>query len=175
MKFLNQEYILMSRLVLIILLLFSFSTIYCQQNILIGDSQTFYLAKHTNKIKLNKKLTKSGIGLVKLNRIVKSYTIDKEVKTITLCIGVNDCYNDRGINDLFNTIKRTFPNSKIFIIQGSWGWGRVRKIQKDKITKYYKNFEDLGCTIISKPIGHGDPHRDKKVYKEIIKIVEECI
>jgi hypothetical protein len=165
----------MSRLLLIILFLFSFSTTYCQKNILIGDSQTFYLAKHTNKIKIIKKLAKSGIGVVKLTRMITSYPINRKVETVTLSIGVNDGYNDKGIKDLVNTIKRTFPNSKIFIVQGSWGWGKVRKVQKDKITKYYKKFDDLGCTIISTPIGHGDPHRDKKVYKEIIKIVEECI
>ena len=165
----------MNKLLLLIVFLFSFSTTYCQENILIGDSQTFYLAKHTNKIKIIKKLSKSGIGVVKLNRMVTSYPINRKVETITLSIGVNDCYNDKGIKDLVNTIKRTFPNSKIFLVQGSWGWGRVKKVQKDKITKYYKIFEYLGCTIISTPIGHGDPHRDKKVYKEIIKKLEECI
>jgi flavorubredoxin len=165
----------MNKLLLIIVFLFTFSTTYCQKNILIGDSQTFYLAKHTNKVKIIKKLAKSGIGVVKLNLKVTSYPINRQVETVTLSIGVNDGYNDKGIKDLVNTIKRTFPNSKIFIVQGSWGWGKVRKIQRDKITHYYKKFEDLGCTIISTPIGHGDPHRDKKVYKEIIKKLEECI
>lgn len=164
----------MNKLLLIILFLFSFST-YCQENILIGDSQTFYLAKHTSKIKIIKKLSKSGIGVVKLNRKITSYPINKEVKTVTLSIGVNDSYNDKGIKDLVNTIKRTFPNSEIFIVQGSWGWGKVKRIRIDKIQRYYKTFEDLGCTIISTPIGHGNPHRDKKVYKTIIKLVEECI
>jgi hypothetical protein len=165
----------MNKLLLIIVFLFTFSATYCQENILIGDSQTFYLAKHTNKVKIIKKLTKSDIGVVKLTRMITSYPINRKVEIVTLSIGVNDGYNDKGIKDLVNTIKRTFPNSKIFIVQGSWGWGKVRKVQKDKITKYYKTFDDLGCTIISTPIGHGDPHRDKRVYKEIIKIVEECI
>ena len=138
----------MNKLILIIVFLFSFSTTYCQENILIGDSQTFYLAKHTNKIKIIKKLSKSGIGVVKLNIKITSYPINRKVKTVTLSIGVNDGYNDKGIKDLVNTIKRTFPNSEIFIVQGSWGWGKVRKIQRDKITHYYKKFEDLGCTVI---------------------------
>lgn len=158
----------------IIISLFILSSIYSQENILIGDSQSFYLEKYCTKIKHIRELSKPGIGVYELNKKIKSYVRNYYVKTITISIGVNDNYKDKGINELIKNVKRTFPNSRIFIIQGSWGWGKVNA-NKEKISKYYKIFENLGCIIISKPIGYGDPHRDKKIYKEIIKIIEQKI
>lgn len=159
---------------LIIIFLFISSSIYCHENILIGDSQTFFLEKYCTKIKHIKKLSKPGIGVYELNKKIKSYNIRNKVKTITISIGVNDNYNDKGINELITNVKKNFPKSRIFIVQGSWGWGKVNT-NKEKIKKYYKTFENLGCVIINKSIGHGDPHRDKKIYKEIIKIIENKI
>jgi hypothetical protein len=74
-----------------------------------------------------------------------------------------------------NTIKRTFPNSTIYIIQGSWGWGHVKKYNLSSVLQYYQKFKQFGGEIIDPPIGYGDPHRDKKTYKTIIKKIESLI
>jgi hypothetical protein len=161
-------------LIRFILLFFVFLS-YSQEHVLIGDSQTFYLSKHSKQIKQIKKLSKSGIGVYGLTKKISTYPISRNVKTVSLCIGVNDNYKDVGIKDLMNTIKRTFPNSKIYIIQGSWGWGYVKKYNPSSVLRYYQKFKEFGGEIIEPPIGYGDPHRDKKTYKTIIKKIESLI
>jgi len=160
----------------LLLILFLFITpIYAQDHILVGDSQTYFLKTYTKQIKQIKKLCKPGIGVVELNSKILSYPISKDVKTISMCIGVNDNYKDKGINQLMTTTKRTFPNAKIFIIKGSWNWSKVRIRDLSIMTRYYKIFEDFGTTIINTPIGKGDPHRYKESYQKIINEIEEKI
>lgn len=161
---------------LVRLILFFFISIsFGQEHILIGDSQTFYMSKYSTKITHIKKLSKAGIGVNELNKKIISYPTSHKIKSVSVCIGVNDYYKDKGILDLMNTVKRTFPNSKIFVIQGSWGWGNVKKYNSSTILKYYKIFNTFGGEIIEPPIGYGDPHRDKKIYKTIIKKIESLI
>lgn len=158
-------------LIRIILFFFVFLS-YGQEHILIGDSQTFYMSKHSTKINHIRRLSKSGIGVQELNNKIIPYPTSKKIKSVSVCIGVNDFYINKGIDTLMRTIKRTFPNAEIFIIQGSWGWGNVRKHNQKTIQKYYKLFEELGGEIINPPIGNGDPHRNKIIYKTIIKNIE---
>lgn len=133
------------------------------------------MSKYSTKIIHIKKLSKEGIGVNELNKKIISYPTSHKIKSVSVCIGVNDFYKDKGIKPLMNTIKRTFPNAKIFVIQGSWGWGNIRKDNSSTILKYYKIFHKFGAEIIDPPIGYGDPHRDKKIYKTIIQIIETKI
>ena len=152
-----------------ILLLFTVLS-FSQEHILIGDSQTYYLARHSTEIKRIPKLSQSGIGVVQLIYKVRLYPVSPNVKSVSICIGVNDRYKDRGVQQLFIRLKNTFPNAHFYIIQGSWGWGKVRRMNQSNLDKYYKHF--LG-TIIHPAIGKGDPHTDKKVYKTIMKNIEQ--
>lgn len=161
----------MIKLIKYILILFSVFT-FSQEHILIGDSQTYLLTKHSTQIKQIKRLCQPGIGVIELNRKTLKYPISPTVKTVSICIGVNDGYKDRGISILVSTIKRTFPNARLFIIQGSWGWGTVRRANQNTLDRYYKQFTG---TIIHPAIGKGDPHRDKKVYRIIMKNLESRI
>lgn len=161
---------------LVRLILFFFISIsFGQEHILIGDSQTFYMSKYSTKITHIKKLSKAGIGVNELNKKIISYPTSHKIKSVSVCIGVNDYYKDKGIESLMKTIKRTFPNSKILVIQGSWGWGNVKKDKSSTIFNYYKIFHIFGAEIIEPPIGYGDPHRDKKIYKTIMQVIESKI
>ena len=161
----------MIKYILLLFTVFSFS----QQHILIGDSQTYYLAKYSTKIKRVSQLSQPGIGVLQLTSKVRLYPVSPHVNSVSVCIGVNDEYKDRGVQQLLVRIKNTFPNAKIFIIQGSWGWGRVRRANQNTLNKYYKQYTDSGCILISPSIGRGDPHRDKNVYKIIMKSLESQI
>ena len=161
-------------LVKYLLIFFTFVT-YSQQHILIGDSQTYFLAKHSTKIKRVPKLSQSGIGVVQLTSKVRLYPVSPHVNSVSVCIGVNDGYKDRGVPQLLVRIKSTFPNAKIYIIQGSWGWGAVRRANQNTLDKYYKQYINSGCILISPAIGRGDPHRDKNIYKIIMKSLENQI
>jgi hypothetical protein len=154
--------------ILLLFTVFSFS----QEHILIGDSQTYLLAQHSTEIKRIPKLSKSGIGVVQLISKVRLYPVSPNVKSVSICIGVNDAYKDMGIQQLFIRLKNTFPNAHFYIIQGSWGWGKVRRMNQNTLDKYYKQFPG---TIIHPAIGKGDPHKDKKVYRIIMKNLESRI
>jgi hypothetical protein len=154
-----------------LLLLFTILS-FSQEHILIGDSQTYLLARHSTEIKRIPKLSQSGIGVVQLIYKVRLYPVSPNVKSVSICIGVNDAYKDRGVQQLFIRLKNTFPNAHFYIIQGSWGWGTVRRMNQNNIDKYYKHFPG---TIIYPAIGKGDPHRNKKVYKTIMKSLENQI
>ena len=161
----------MIKYILLLFTIFSFS----QEHILIGDSQTYILAKHSTKIKQVSELSQSGIGVLQLTNKVRLYPVSPCVNSVSVCIGVNDGYKNRGVQQLLIRIKNTFPNAKIYIIQGSWGWGKVRRANQNTLNKYYIQYIDSGCILISPAIGRGDPHRDKKVYKIIMKSLESQI
>lgn len=137
------------------------------QNIIIGDSQTPYIDLHSQKIEKLVGLWKGGISVPKLIKMVQNYRISPEIKNVVICIGTNDGYVDLGVEKLINSIYRTFPNSKMYIVQGSWGWGGVRRITPDKVKNYYQKYKFLGVTVIKTPIGKREPHRDCPTYKKI--------
>jgi hypothetical protein len=144
-------------------------------NIIIGDSQTPYVDRNSKKVERVVGLWKGGIDVPILTKMVQSHKVSTNVQNVFLCIGTNDLYVDKGIEKLFKSLWITFPNAKIYVIQGSWGWGGVTHTKYDKIKKYYKRYEELGGTIIEPPIGKGDPHCDCPVYKKIGEAIDNIL
>ena len=144
-------------------------------NIIIGDSQTPYVDRNSKKVERVVGLWKGGIAIPDLTKMVQRYKVSPNVQNVFLCIGTNDLYVDKGVEKLFKSIWVTFPNTKIYVIQGSWGWGGVTHTKYDKIKKYYKRYQELGGTIIEPPIGKGDPHCDCPVYKKIGEAIDNIL
>ena len=144
-------------------------------NIIIGDSQTPYVDRNSKKVERVVGLWKGGINVPVLTKMVQRHKVSTNVQNVFLCIGTNDLYVDKGIDKLFKSIRITFPNAKIYVIQGSWGWGGVTHTKYDKIKKYYKRYQELGGTIIEPPIGKGDPHCDCPVYKKIGEAIDNIL
>jgi hypothetical protein len=144
-------------------------------NIIIGDSQTPYVDRNSKKVERVVGLWKGGIDVPVLTKMVQRYKVSSNVQNVFLCIGTNDLYVDKGIEKLFKSIWVTFPNAKIYVIQGSWGWGGLKRTKYEKVKKYYKRYEELGGTIIGPPIGKGDPHCNCSVYKEIGKTIDNIL
>lgn len=143
-------------------------------NIVIGDSQTPYVANGSSKFDLiSTKGSKSslwlgGMGLSWLLDAVQKHPGSKNVKNIAICIGTNGGFNSKDdISGLVSKLKDKFPNANLFAIQGSWGWGGVSNVKEDKVRKYYKRFQEQGVEIIEPPIGKIEPHGNKPVYKTI--------
>ena len=114
-------------------------------NIIIGDSQTPYVDRNSKKVERVVGLWKGGINVPVLIKMVKNYPISPEVKNVVICIGTNDGYNDLGVEQLVNLIYIKFPNSKLYVVQGSWGWGGIKKITYPKVKKYYQiDFKEYG-------------------------------
>jgi hypothetical protein len=144
-------------------------------NIVIGDSQTPYVDLNSKKVVKVVGLWKKGIRVPELTKMIKRHNVSPIIQNVFLCIGTNDLYYRNGVEKLFNSICVTFPNAKIYVIQGSWGWGNLRHTRYGKVKKYYKRYEELGGTIIEPPIGKGDPHHNSPVYKKIGEVIDNML
>lgn len=144
------------------------------KNIIIGDSQAPYVDWGSQQFKLissvgsQSSLWLSGRSLSWLLEALKAYPGDSTVTNIAICIGTNGGYNEGDkINELVTECKVKFSNSKLYVIQGSWGWGGVLNKTESGVREYYKKFSELGVIVVEPPIGRGDPHGRKPIYKRI--------
>lgn len=151
-------------------------------NIVIGDSQTPYVANGSSKFDListkgsESSLWLGGMGLSWLLKAVEKHPGSKSVKNIAICIGTNGGFSSKDdISGLVLELKDKFPNADLFAIQGSWGWGGVSNVKEDKVRKYYKRFQDQGVEVIEPPIGKIEPHGNKPIYKTIGANLDEKI
>lgn len=146
------------------------------QNYIVGDSQSFYIAKHSQKAKILKPLAKVGIGVAELNKFVQSFSGDETAKNIFISIGVNDGYFDKGIKSLIQNFKSKFPNANLFVVRGSYGWGNVQGATNNskQFLNYYNLFKKEGVFVFGSDIGNGDPHTDKYEYWKLAVNID-CI
>ena len=139
-------------------------------NIIIGDSQTGLVSKNSSKVQLIDELQEGGKGVGWLRDQVAAYPVSPNVNNVVLCIGVNGGYSSKGSAEkgLFTALNKTFPNAKIYAVQGSWAWGSyLKKPVTEKQVRTYYYYQDNGAILIEPPIGPGDPHGNKPVYKLI--------
>ena len=68
---------------------------------------------------------------------------------MVICIGTNGAFSKHdNVKKLIEVIKLKFPNSKLYVVQGSWGWGGNKNVKIDDVKSYYKRFSDLGVVVI---------------------------
>jgi hypothetical protein len=154
-----------------------------ESNIIIGDSQTPYIAKRSKNIKMlankgsKEALWLGGMGLGWLKKAVADYQVSPDVSNVVINIGTNGGFNQRDdVSGLFRELKRVFPKAKFFVVQGSWGWGGNKNVTLDKVNKYYSLFSKEGASIINPPIGSvSDPHGDLPIYSQIGKSIDGLI
>jgi len=145
-----------------------------QKNIIIGDSQSPYVDWGSADFNListvggESSLWLGGKTLGWLLQAVKVYPLDTTVTNLAICIGTNGGFNKNDkISELVNECKLKFPNSKLYVIQGSWGWGGVSNKTEVQVRDYYKKFSELGVVVVEPPIGKIEPHGRKPIYKTI--------
>jgi GH24 family phage-related lysozyme (muramidase) len=147
-------------------------------NIIIGDSQTKFVANQSSKVKMVSELTQGGKGVDWLRGQVEKYTVSPDVANVILCIGTNGGYRSSGRPEqkLFVALRKTFPNADIFVVQGSWGWGGIKNVKETTVRDYYvTQYQSRGATLIDPPIGAGDPHGNKPVYKLIGNSIDNML
>ena len=145
-----------------------------KSNIVIGDSQTPYVANGSSKFSLisdkgsKRSLWLGGMGLNWLLDAVENHPGSKKVKNIAICIGTNGAFSSKdNIPGLVSELRNKFPRANLFAIQGSWGWGGLKNIKEEKVKKYYQKFKDQRVEVIDPPIGKIEPHGNKPIYKTI--------
>lgn len=154
-------------------------------HIIIGDSQTPYVDMNTSKASRisttggKSSLWLGGMGVPWLINALNDYpTIEKNVKTVVTVIGTNGnfgkVFND-NIPALFSSIREKFPNAKILVVQGSWGWGGLKNTTEEQVRNYYKKFKNQGGIIIEPPIGNVEPHSNLPIYEKIGKAIDSKI
>lgn len=149
-------------------ILIFFSNFIESQYLIIGDSQSYLLAKNSNA-KIYQPMVKSGIGMLQLKKMISADSGSLEAKAIFISIGVNDAYIDYGIKDLIDLIYKKFPFAYLFVVRGSYEWGNVPLTEKvaQRYINFYNKWEELGIYTLENIIGSGDPHFDKPEYKRI--------
>lgn len=156
----------------------------CDKHIIIGDSQTPFVDMNSQKaerISTNpgkSSLWEGGKTMSWLQSAVELYKVDSTVCSVVVVIGTNGGFG-KFINDnpekLFITISSKFPNSKIYAVQGSWGWGGLKNIKESDVRSYYDNWKQFDVTIIEPPIGKIEPHGNKPIYKKIGKNIDSLL
>lgn len=154
-----------------------------KNNILIGDSQTPFIAKwSTNSSLLNKvgsesSLWKGGMGLNWLKLAVTNYKLDTTIQSVTFCIGTNGRFSSKDdIIGLVNITKERFPKAYLYVVQGSWGWGGNVNVNKSVVDSYYNRFKEMCVVVIEPPIGKCEPHNvNLPQYKQIAKNLDSLI
>lgn len=154
----------------------------CEKNIIIGDSQTPYVDWGSSKFELmssqsgESSLWLGGKSLIWLLNAVKKHPSDSCVTNLAICIGTNGGFNKKdSIQSLVINIEKKFPNAKLFVIQGSWGWGGVSNKTEKQVRDYYGEFGKLGVLIVEPPIGKIEPHGRKPIYKIIGKSLDSLL
>ena len=143
------------------------------KNIVIGDSCTPLIAKHTENAKLS--TWKGGIGVNWLIQTLDVKKADDKVANVIINIGTNDGFTSRAnIEKLFQSLVRAYPCANFIAVQGSWGWGGNKGIKESKVRAFYDVFKSHGAYIIDPPIGSvKNPHLDLKVYSLIGKEIDK--
>ena len=153
-------------------------------HIVIGDSQSPYIANASEKAKLlsttggESSLWLGGRTVSWLIGALKKYKLNNEVSSILLSIGPNGGFG-KFINDdvstLISLVNEKFPNATVYAVQGSWGWGGLKNIKESEVRSYYQKYKDLGVIIVEPPIGNIEPHGNKPIYKVIGKNLDSLI
>jgi hypothetical protein len=145
------------------------------KNYVIGDSQTPFIDNNSMKVSRidtssgQSSLWKGGVNLKWLKESVNAYPVSPSVNSIVINIGTNGGFNPNDdVEGLVNAIKTKFPNAKLFVVKGSWGWGGNVNVTESKVNSYYDKFSNLGVEVIKTPIGKvNDPHSNLPVYAQI--------
>ena len=98
--------------------------------------------------------------------------------SVVLSIGTNGGFGKfikDDISTLIELVKQKFPKAKIYVVQGSWGWGGLKNIKESEVRSYYQKYKELGVIIVEPPIGNIEPHGNKPIYKVIGKNLDSLI
>lgn len=138
-----------------------------QRAIVIGDSQSYYIAMNSGKATLYEPLYKVGIGLRDFNFLVTQERTNYDVKFVFISIGVNDNYRYTNV-PLLTNLTNKFPKASFYMVKGSYGWGNVVRV-KDSF------YDSVGIPTLENSVGFGNPHRNKYEYTLIGREIDKII
>ena len=128
-----------------------------QKSLIVGDSHAVGIGSRIKNAITDPLIAKGGWRVSDLIRALNNYPKKADVTKVIISIGTNGQFNKNdNINSLVVTLKNKFPNAKLYVYGGSYGWS----LPKDKTTlenlfnAYYKRFKDLGVTMLNNRLGY---------------------
>jgi hypothetical protein len=101
----------------------------------------------------------------------------ENVKKVAISVG---SYSEFNLNDpiylLVEELERIFPNARLYMIQGSYGWGFLQDITdyKTQVLDYYQEFTDYEVSLVEPPVGFTqDPKDYLPIYQKIANSLDD--
>jgi hypothetical protein len=153
------------------------------RKLVIGDSHSVGIGRATKGVEVDTQIAVGGWTLANLMSALNNYPIKKDVSVIFISIGTNGQFSSSDkVEDLIELLHQKFPNAKLFIYKGSYGWSgsRTKEQLVDRMNAYYKRFADKGVKVLKNGLGYfsdgGDAHNTntpqaKAIINEIQSII----
>jgi hypothetical protein len=153
------------------------------RKLVIGDSHSVGIGRATKGVEVDTQIAVGGWTLSNLMSALNNYPIKKDVSVIFISIGTNGQFSSSDkVEDLIDLLHQKFPNAKLFIYKGSYGWSgsRTKEQLVDRMNAYYKRFADKGVKVLKNGLGYfsdgGDAHNTNTPQaKAIINEIENII
>jgi peptidoglycan hydrolase-like protein with peptidoglycan-binding domain len=140
---------------------------------IIGDSSVgLYKSLVPNLKATYPELNKVGLNSLQLLSSLKEFTkTDPNVGIVFVAMGSNDLYiAGSRLKNIVSAIKselsRIFPNAKLMVVKGGWGWGGLSKFQSenepDEMKEYYDVWSSEGFDVMDKSQGFSEEHHTIK-------------
>jgi hypothetical protein len=127
------------------------------KNIVIGDSHAVMIGSKVKNATASTQLAHSGWNVSNLITALNSYPVSPDVSKVFLSIGTNSGFNKNdNIESLVSKIYAKFPNARLYVFKGSYGWsGRWENPNaKNDLVPYYQRFSYLNATVLNNGLGY---------------------
>ena len=155
-----------------------------KRNFMVGDSHAVGIGSRISNLVTDRSLAKGGWFVSNLINALNTYPVTYDVKNVFISIGTNGQFNKNDkIDILVKTLRQKFPNAKLYVFVGSYGWSGSlsRAASLANAQKYYQRFRDLGVTVLNSPLGYHptdalahstNTPEAKKIIAEITNIIK---
>jgi hypothetical protein len=155
-----------------------------KRNYMVGDSHAVGIGSRISNLVTDKLIAKGGWFVSSLINALNTYPVTYDVKNVFISIGTNGQFSKNdNLELLIKTLKQKFPNAKLYVFVGSYGWsGSLSKAASyANAQKYYQRFRDLGVTVLNSQLGYHttdalahstNTPEAKKIIAEITNIIK---
>jgi len=127
------------------------------KSLIVGDSHAVGIGSQIKNAKTDPLIAKGGWRVSNLITALSNYPKKMDITKVIISIGTNgQFYQNDNVSGLVALLKQKFPNAKLYIYGGSYGWSgtRDRATTENLFNVYYKRFKDLGVTMLNNRLGY---------------------
>jgi len=156
-----------------------------KRNFMVGDTHAVGIGSRISNLVTDRSLAKGGWFVSSLINALNVYPITYDVKNVFISIGTNGQFSKNDNLDLLvKTLKQKFPNAKLYVFVGSYGWSGSlsRAASLANAQRYYQRLKNLGVTVLNSPLGYHatdalahstNTPEAKKIIAEITNIINK--